>query len=125
VPIDVKSESPESFADILESEAISVYHSTATVYRYLLGNNPERGFPAVRAVVLGGEEVFRRDFDLFRQHFPPNSVFVNGLGPTESTLALQYVMSHATELPRNTVPVGYPVPGTEVFLLDESGEPVA
>ncbi|HEV7765806.1 MAG TPA: amino acid adenylation domain-containing protein [Thermoanaerobaculia bacterium] len=123
-PIDVKSESPESLARLLDDNAITIYHSTATVYRYLLGNNPSHRFNTIRTVVLGGEEVFRRDFDLFRTHFSEHAIFINGLGPTESTLALQYVMDHETELPRNAVPVGYPVPGTEVLLLDDSGHPV-
>ncbi len=124
-PIDLKADAPEALADWLIAEGITVLHSTPTVYRYLLGNNRDRRLPAVRAVVLGGEEVIRGDVDLYRSHFSRKCVFVNGLGPTESTLALQYFITHGTEVARNTVPVGFPVAGTEVLLLDDRDEPIA
>jgi amino acid adenylation domain-containing protein/non-ribosomal peptide synthase protein (TIGR01720 family) len=124
-PIDVKAASPESLAEWLSDEAATVLHCTPTIYRYLLAHNPDRRFPAVRAVVLGGEEVIRRDLDLHRAHFPSKCIFVNGLGPTESTLALQNVMDRDAQLARNNVPVGRAVAGTEVLLLDDDGEPIA
>jgi acyl carrier protein len=48
-------------------------------------------------------------------------VLVNGLGPTESTLTLQFFVGPETEVKRTRVPVGFPVAGTEVLLLSESG----
>ncbi|MGH9373720.1 MAG: non-ribosomal peptide synthetase, partial [Vicinamibacterales bacterium] len=123
-PVDVRAESPESLAERIHAEGVTVLHSTPTVYRYLLRNNPGRPLPDVRAVVLGGEEVVRGDVDLYHAHFSPKCVLVNGLGPTESTLALQYFMDHRTPVARTTVPVGYPVAGTDVLLIDESGEPI-
>ena len=48
-------------------------------------------------------------------------MFVNGLGPSESTLALQYFADHQTRLPGHVVPLGYPVADTEVLLLDDTG----
>jgi amino acid adenylation domain-containing protein len=124
-PIDVRQESPESFADWLHAEEVTLFHATPTVYRHLLGTGGPRRFPSVRAVVLGGEEAVARDAELFRAHFPTHAVLVNGLGPTESTLALQYFADHDTTVSRNTLPVGYAVDGTEVLLLDGHGDPVA
>jgi amino acid adenylation domain-containing protein len=123
-PVDMRAESSESLAGWLTAEGITVLHSTPTVYRHLLVDSQRRQFPSVRAVVLGGEEALARDVELFRGHFSESCILVNGLGPTESTLALQYAIDHATEIPRNTVPVGYPVPGTEVILLNDCGEEV-
>ena len=51
-----------------------------------------------------------------------NAIFVNGLGPTESTLALQYFINHETQVIGNIVPVGYAVEDTEILLLNEAGE---
>ena len=48
-------------------------------------------------------------------------MFVNGLGPTESTLALQCLFDHTTEIAGETLPAGYPVEGTEVLLLEDGG----
>ncbi|MFQ5610898.1 MAG: amino acid adenylation domain-containing protein [Anaerolineae bacterium] len=121
-PVDVKREGLAGLARWLREQPITVYHSTPTVYRYFLGDlPPDQTFPGVRCVVLGGEEVFRSDMELYKRHFPPECVFVNGLGPTESTLALQYFLNHETQLSGQRVPVGYPVAGTQVLLLDEEG----
>lgn len=84
--------------------------------------NAEELFPKVRLVVLGGEEVVKRDIELHRIHFTKESTFVNGLGPTESTLALQYCIDSETRIVRHSVPVGYPVEETEILLLNENGE---
>jgi catechol 2,3-dioxygenase-like lactoylglutathione lyase family enzyme len=65
-----------------------------------------------------------RDVELFRRHFASDTILVNGLGPTECTLALQHFIDHQTALPRGVVPVGRAVEGVEVQLLNEAGEAV-
>ena len=55
----------------------------------------------------------------------PGAVLVNGLGPTESTLALQGFLDHGAELARGAVPAGHPVAGTEVRLWHPGGEQAA
>ncbi|MBT8423189.1 MAG: non-ribosomal peptide synthetase, partial [Gammaproteobacteria bacterium] len=71
--------------------------------------------------MLGGEEARATDFDLFRDHYPDTAVFINGLGPSESTTALQFHADKNTRLPGRQVPVGRAVAGTEVLLLAEDG----
>ena len=124
-PLDLRTE--ERVDDLLERlslEAVTVLHATPTVYRYLLQQKKCRhDLSKVRLVVLGGEEARATDFELFKKHFAPPALFVNGLGPSESTLALQYFADHQTRLPGNVVPLGSPVADTEVRLLDEAGQP--
>ena len=71
-------------------------------------------------VVLGGEEVFRQDVELYQKHFEPDSIFINGLGPSESTVTLQYLINGHTAIGRTAVPVGYPVDETEILLLNDA-----
>ena len=59
---------------------------------------------------------------LYKQYFGTECLLINGLGPTESTLALQYFIDHDTETSYQVVPVGYPVPETQIKLLDEAGQ---
>ena len=122
-PLDLRTE--ERVGDLLErlaDEAVTVLHATPTVYRYLLQQKKCRhDLSKVRLVVLGGEEARATDFELFKKHFDPPALFVNGLGPSESTLALQYFADHQTRLPGHVVPLGYPVADTEVLLLDDTG----
>ncbi len=125
-PFDLSSRSLGELGTLLSERALTVYHSTPTVFRYFLDAlAKEESLASVRAVVLGGEEVTRRDVDRFRERFPKECVLLNGLGPTESTVSLQYFVDAATEVRGRRVPVGYPVSGMEVFLLDGEGKRAA
>jgi len=120
-PIDLKSENLDRVAQWLSDERISIYHSTPTVYRYLIDALGDTRLDLVRSVVLGGEEVFRSDFEAYKEHFGPHCLFVNGFGPTESTVTLQFFANYETQFAGNAVPIGHPVEDTEVFLIDEAG----
>jgi len=122
-PIDIKEEGLNYLSQWLINQKITIYHSTPTLYRYFISTlNKEQQLSHIRLVVLGGEEVVRRDVELYREHFADDCLFVNGLGPTESTVTLQYFLNKQTEISRNTIPVGYPVEETEILLLNEAGE---
>jgi amino acid adenylation domain-containing protein len=123
-PVDVKEHGVGELARWLRDERISIYHSTPTVYRYVFGSlSADETLVDLRMVVLGGEEANKRDVDLYKTRFSSDCLLVNGLGPTESTLALQYFIDKQTELTRFSVPVGFPVPETDILLLDGAGKP--
>jgi len=123
--ISLKEEGFDNLAADLISNEITIYHSTPTVFRYFMNTlSGAESFPQLRLVVMGGEAVFKRDVDLYKKHFAPHCIFINGLGPTESTVTLQYFLNHQTELTRNNVPVGFAVEGAEVLLINEAGEKV-
>ena len=121
---DVRAHGVERLAEWLARERITIYHSTPTLYRALLIGLPAGcTFPDVRLVVLGGEEVVRRDVELHRRHFSADCLFVNGLGPTESTVSFQHFIDRGTPLAGTSVPVGFAVAETELVLLDAAGRP--
>ncbi|HEY0173923.1 MAG TPA: amino acid adenylation domain-containing protein [Pyrinomonadaceae bacterium] len=120
---DLKREGFEAMAGYVRESGITVLHCTPTVFRHFVAHlaDGER-LEGVRLLVLGGEQSHAEDFAAFKKHFAEGCLMVNGLGPTESTLALQYFLDHDSELRRQTIPVGYPVADTELLLLDEEGE---
>ncbi len=145
-PIDIKQEGLAGISQQLIDERITVYHSTPTVYRYFVNQvaqtsvcdapdsnhrlksvpltlNSRTEFPNLRLVVLGGEKVTRTDVELYQKHFSDDCLFVNGLGPTEATIALQNFISKQTKISGDNVPVGFPVEDTEVLLLNKAGKP--
>jgi acyl-coenzyme A synthetase/AMP-(fatty) acid ligase/acyl carrier protein len=121
LPIEVRTSEEPELAEALARA--TVLHATPTVFRHLAASLPGADLRRTRAVVLGGEPATRQDADLFRRRCP-GAVLVNGLGPTESTLALQYVLDAATEVRGPLVPVGFPVPDTEVTLVNADGRAV-
>jgi len=103
----------------IAGSGITVLHATPTVFRYLMRHKICRhDVTKVRAVVMGGEEAKLGDFEFFKKNFDEQAVFVNGLGPSECTLALQWSGGHDAVLPGGVVPVGRPVQGVAVCLLD-------
>jgi amino acid adenylation domain-containing protein len=121
-PVDLRRDGFEGAREWLAAEKVTVFHSTPTVFRGFVGAlDAGDRMPGVRLIVLGGEAAAGRDFELYKKHFSPACVFVNGLGPTESTLALQYFADRGTKVVRNTVPVGYAVEGVEALLLTRDG----
>jgi amino acid adenylation domain-containing protein len=138
VPADLRGDGFEATARWLRAAGVTVYHSTPTVFRQLAPafglQRDGGGLPSARAVVLGGEEVLARDLATLRRVFPEDCLLVNGLGPTESTTALQLFVGPAGadgaedgaggSGVSGSVPVGFPVEETEVRLLDGEGEDV-
>lgn len=114
-----------SVVERLAADSLTVIHATPSLFRYLFdaGLAGSVDLSDVRVVVLGGEVARRSDFELFRECFDRGTRFVNGLGLTESTVALHFIADHDTRLRGDFVPVGNPVAGLGVDLVDESGAP--
>ena len=116
LPVDLRADGETGLADALS--AATILHATPTVYRHVLEVAPEADLSRVRAVVLGGEPAARLDVELHRRRFSDRTVLVNGLGPTESTTALQFIVDRGTELRGPMVPVGFAVADTTVTLVN-------
>ena len=122
---DVPENGVSGIGDWLTENDVSVWHSTPSIWRlvceYLDRASPNK---RLRAVVLGGEEARPEDVSRARLHFP-DAVVINGLGPTESTLALQSAFNSAHPVETGRLPVGTPVDGVGADLVDGSGRPTA
>ncbi|MER6875704.1 AMP-binding protein, partial [Amycolatopsis sp. NPDC000673] len=82
VPFDVAAHGVTALGEVLAKHEVSVYHSTPTMFRYLTDSLGDRRLPALRAVLLGGEQVRRDDVERARRVGAPDCVFVNGYGAT-------------------------------------------
>lgn len=125
-PFDVRTEGVARLPAWLRREGITIYHSVPTLFRQLLdalaGEAPP---PAMRVIYLGGEAVYRRDVERFRERFGPDCLLLHGLGCTELSLIRQFYIDRETPLGDRRIPVGYAKPDREVLILDEGGRPVA
>lgn len=120
---DAQKEGVADLAMWLRRNAITVYFSSPLRFRHvLLGNDV---FPAMRVVYLEGDRVFRRDVMLYRAHFAPGCVLINGFASTECGLISQCVLDHTTEIHSSCVPLGVAAPDIEIVLVDDDGVQVA
>nr|WP_082947556.1 non-ribosomal peptide synthetase [Mycobacterium sp. E2479] len=111
VPESVVS-SPEDFQELLAAEQVSVFTQTPSAVGTL---SPER--LKSTALVMAGEacppEVVER--------WAPGRVLINAYGPTETTMCVA-ISAPLTPGP-GVVPIGSPVPGAALFVLDGSLRP--
>ncbi len=126
-PLDVRGLDRETLLDRVADRGLTVLHGTPTVYRYLFGGRVacRQDLSRVRLVVLGGEVARRADFELFCARFRPGARFVNGYGLTEATAVTQWFARHATRPYGQQLPIGRPVGGLALELVDEAGAPAA
>ena len=113
---------PTELARFLLDRQVSVLWLTAGLFRLVVDTRPE-AFARVRQVLTGGDVVPAAQVRQLLSRYPGLRV-TNGYGPTECTtfVAVHHVDSIAEV--SDPLPIGRPVPGTRVFLLDEHGEPV-
>ena len=106
--------------DWIRTERITVYHSVPSLFRrFAEALERDEILHSVRMVKLGGEPVFPPDVDLFRRHFRRDTVLVNGLGLTEANgNACHFHIKQDTRISTATVPVGKPLDGIEIKLLN-------
>jgi amino acid adenylation domain-containing protein len=88
------------------------------------GRNGAAPMPA-RRLVLGGE-ASRLDWIASLRALAPGCVIFNHYGPTETTVGVltHRVGSAPAVTPTGALPLGKPLPGSRVYVLDESGAPV-
>ncbi len=122
LPFDIRKHDLVALSAWIEQEDVTIFHSTPSLFRHFVRAVSNAGaLNKVRLVVLGGEPVLPHDLELFRERFSPECLLVNGYGQSEYSFSLQYFADRKTL--RQSMPIGYPLDGTEVFLLDSLGRP--
>jgi amino acid adenylation domain-containing protein len=119
-PFDVKADGLMGLARMLVEEKITIYHSTATTLREMLGllTRDER-FPSLRLVRFGGDSVTETDIQLYKDNFSDDCLLLNSLASTEAGAICRYFFDKETTIADGKVPAGYPAYGKKIVLLDE------
>jgi len=122
---DLKSESIHRLSKWLNEEHITIYHSTVGVFRQLAETmQEEEKYPYLRLIRLTGAPVNRLEFDLYKKKFAPGTLLQTVMNSTETNVICSFVTDGSFSFPNIGSPVGYPVAGKNVRLLDENGREV-
>jgi amino acid adenylation domain-containing protein len=107
-------------AALRRSEDLTFVKMTPSHARLLgeAGASPGR----VRGLILGGEALRGEDLEPWRQGAPRTRIF-NEYGPTEAVVGCAVHAVEAGDLPPGAVPIGRPLPGSRLYLLDRHGVP--
>ena len=124
-PLNLREEGIAHVADWLVSEQITIYHSSVSVFRQFVETlTGVEKFPQLRLIKLSSESAYKSDVELFKRYFSSNCLLAHGLSGNEHGMVCENFIDKDTPITDNVVPLGYPVDGFEVLLLDESGERV-
>ncbi|MEV4331745.1 amino acid adenylation domain-containing protein [Streptomyces sp. NPDC049597] len=110
---------PAAVAEAVRRHAVERVFMPCTPLRYLMETGPE--LPSLRELFSAGEALeltagFRR---FLTAH--PRCTLYNQYGPTETSVV---VTSHRVDAAEDRPPIGTPVPGAGIRLLDAQGRPV-
>ena len=120
---DLRRDGLNRLASWLREEQVSIFHSVPHIFEHLVA--PGEDLTSLRIIRLEGDKASPHHIELFKENFGDECVLVNGLGATETGIARQFFVKHATELPRGVVPVGYATEDMEVIVTDSDGRQVA
>ena len=125
LPFNVKELGVRCLIQWLREERISICYFPSPLFRkFCEALSDEEGFPDLRLLWLRSEAAYKSDVELYKKHFPPTCLLINGLSSGETGPLTEYVIHHHTEITSNEVPLGYALEGAEVLLLDDEGKQV-
>ncbi len=114
----------ERLAEWLDTEKIEVLHCVPSVFRSLLNERPDsRYFKAMRYVVLTGEPLYPADVKRWIDTFGERIKLLNIYGTTETSLSKLVYEVRPEDVERPSIPVGKPIKGSAVMLMDVAGKP--
>jgi amino acid adenylation domain-containing protein len=118
----------DGFADLsrfVAESGVTVFHTVPSVFRRFLATaGPAARFPAVRLVRVSSDAVLRRDYELFRTHFPEARSLRVNLALTEAGTVCSHLLGRDARLEEGAIPVGPPVPGVTIEIHDDAGRPL-
>src|SRR5688572_6548652 len=110
--------------DWLDVEQVEILHCVPSVFRALMtqGLN-SRYFEAMKCVVLTGEPLYPADVKRWMEVFGERIKLLNIYGTTETTLSKFAYEVKAEDVERPAIPVGKPIKGSAMIVIDQSGQP--
>jgi amino acid adenylation domain-containing protein len=119
-PYDIRKHGMSKLADVIMQNGLTYITATPSVFRYFASElHGEYRFSSVRMIQLGGEPLFKSEVDQFKKFFGPHCTLMNQFSMNEAGTICQQLITRETQISTAIVPVGYPVAGKSVFVVDE------
>ena len=91
-------------------------------FPYLLQELNSKTLPSSLRIAISGGDVLRKEFVT---NIVPKVPVYNTYGPTETTVCASYYCYTGEDHPTHSVPIGKPIKGVEILILDENLNKVA
>jgi amino acid adenylation domain-containing protein len=92
----------------------------------LLGRQlaPHEAAGRTRAFIIGGEQLMAEHIAFWREH-APDTLLINEYGPTETVVGCCVYQVPKGGPVKGVVPIGRPIAGTHLYVLDEDANPLS
>ena len=123
---DLAQRTVSGMAEWLYRHEITILSTFPTAFRHFVASlGPNDRFDSVRIVSLVGESPSLEDIKACRRHFGENGVFVNCYASTELVYISNKFLYWRDADVSGTLDIGEPVPGVDIVVVDDCGDPVA
>ncbi|WP_244169909.1 non-ribosomal peptide synthetase, partial [Paenibacillus helianthi] len=114
------AQSPEALTDLLLEEKVTILNQTPTAFYALMQeeSNFIKNDLALRYIIFGGETLSPKKLYKVKKEYP-HIKFINMYGITEVTVHATYKEVTAEDIEGEKSNIGYPIPTTAIYILDE------
>jgi non-ribosomal peptide synthetase component F/thioesterase domain-containing protein/acyl carrier protein len=106
--------------NVIRSEAITVLFAFPALLRSLVPYDGERASATLRLVRVGGDTTLWSDIDLLRAWLAPEALIQLIYAATEAPI-MQWFVDDSCRNGDARIPIGYPLPGNHLSMIDEFG----
>lgn len=108
----------------LQRERISYFHPPIVLFRQWLETlAPGEFYPHLRFILPSGRKT-RADLERLWPHVPASCMVLTSYSATETTQITSTAITRTTPLDDGVIPVGAPLPGKHVTVMNDQGQPV-
>src|SRR5258707_9269319 len=104
----------------IRTEAITILFAFPALLRSIVPARGERAADSLRLVRVGGDTTLWSDIDTLRAWLVPRAAIQLIYAATEAPM-LQWFVDDTSKSDDARIPIGYPLPGNRLALVDEEG----
>ena len=106
--------------NFIRAESITILFSFPALLRSVIADSSEQAGNALRLVRVGGDTTLWSDIDLLRAWLGPEPAIQLIYAATEAPM-MQWFVDDSCRVDDARIPIGYPLPGNRLALIDEDG----
>jgi thioesterase domain-containing protein/acyl carrier protein len=118
--IDPQRVGAREILNVIRTEAITILFAFPALLRSVVTSSKDPAGSALRLVRIGGDTTLWSDIDLLRMWLPPEAAIQVIYAATEAPM-MQWFVDCSCPRDDACVPIGYPLPGNRLAVVDERG----